>query len=290
MSTTGWRVGTSVDVAAELLERRDRVARPLGRPALALEHEAAHRLVDRGEVAVEQLLGVVRLRGDEAALAELQHRLLRGRPVAARAGDEPALVLGDRQRARRERVLAPRPGATRRPRRGARRAPRRRRCSSPCGTSSPRRSGVATTTSSQLRASGLSGFAGHEPALARRTRRTASSVSGVVALVADRDEHVAPRGWSSTSLERLHRPPAGLRGVERGAAAGEETSARREPPVRRHLRSHSGCASTPRGSAPAATVRSIPSRPWSGFRFVHRETGALPRPRRAAATSTTPST
>ena len=36
---------------------------------------------------------MVRLGRDPGALAELQHRLLRGRPVAAGARDQPALVL-----------------------------------------------------------------------------------------------------------------------------------------------------------------------------------------------------
>ena len=137
MSTTGWRVGISVTSQPSSLERRDRVARPLGGPALALEHEAPHRLVDRREVAVEELLGLVRLGGDEAALAELQQpppaqsasRARRRRRASARAR-RPG---GGRRRARPE----PRRGASRCRRRGAPRARRRRRCSSPCDTSSP---------------------------------------------------------------------------------------------------------------------------------------------------------
>ena len=41
---------------------------------------------------MQQLLGLVRLGRDVRSLAELQHRLLRGRPVAAGAGDDPPLV------------------------------------------------------------------------------------------------------------------------------------------------------------------------------------------------------
>ena len=100
MSTTGWRVGTSVDVAAEHLEGCGRLSCPLRGAALALEHEAADVLVDRGQVAVQELLGLVRLGGDVRAFAQLQRRLLRGRPVAAGAGDEPALVSRDRRRCR----------------------------------------------------------------------------------------------------------------------------------------------------------------------------------------------
>ena len=102
MSTTGWRVGTSVDVAAEDLERCDGVARALRGAPLALEHEAADVLVDRGEMAVQELLGQVRLGGDVRAFAQLQRRLLRGRPVAAGAGDQPALVRRDGEPLARE--------------------------------------------------------------------------------------------------------------------------------------------------------------------------------------------
>ena len=85
------------DVAAEQLERGGGLGGARGRAALALEHEAAHGLVDRGEVAVQELLEQVRLRRDVDALAQLQRRLLRGRPVAAGAGDHEALVLRDGQ-------------------------------------------------------------------------------------------------------------------------------------------------------------------------------------------------
>ena len=54
-------------------------------------------LVDRGEMAVQELLDPVRLGGEVRALAQLQRRLLGGRPVAAGAGDQPALVRRDGQ-------------------------------------------------------------------------------------------------------------------------------------------------------------------------------------------------
>ena len=85
-------------VAAELPERAHRVDRALGRPPLALEHEAAHRGVDRSEMAVEELLRVVRLGGDVRALAELEHGLEGRRRVAAGAGDDEAIVLGGAER------------------------------------------------------------------------------------------------------------------------------------------------------------------------------------------------
>ena len=116
MSTTGCTRRDERRLAAELAQRRGRVARALAGAALALEDVGAHRLVDRGEVAVQELLGVVRAGRDPRALAELQHRLLRGRPVAARAGDEDLRLrrhrLGERERLL-DRVREPRESSPR---------------------------------------------------------------------------------------------------------------------------------------------------------------------------------
>ena len=88
MSTTGCEVSTSVVVAAELAQRGGRAAaRSAARPSPSSTKQRT-RLVDRGEVPVQELLRLVRLGGDEGALAQLQRRLLRRRPVAARAGDQ----------------------------------------------------------------------------------------------------------------------------------------------------------------------------------------------------------
>ena len=62
MSTTGCSVGDEGRVAADLAQGAHDGAGPFGRAALALQHEDAHRLVDRRQVAVEDLLGVVRFR------------------------------------------------------------------------------------------------------------------------------------------------------------------------------------------------------------------------------------
>src|SRR5436189_155054 len=70
--------------------------RSRGRTPFALEHERADGFVDRGEMAVEELLGVVRLGGDVSSLAQLEHGLLRRGPVAPRARDEEPLVVADR--------------------------------------------------------------------------------------------------------------------------------------------------------------------------------------------------
>jgi len=50
-------------VAAELAQGSHGVGGPLGSATLALEHEAAHGVVDRGQRALEELPGVVRLGG-----------------------------------------------------------------------------------------------------------------------------------------------------------------------------------------------------------------------------------
>ena len=112
MSTTGCARRDERRLAAERLERAHRLVRALGDAPLALEHERAHRLVDRREVPVQQLLQLVRLGRNVRALAQLQHRLLRRRPVAARAGDED-LVLRRRRDLEPERLLDARPGARR---------------------------------------------------------------------------------------------------------------------------------------------------------------------------------
>ena len=80
-------------LAPDLSERAHDVSGALRRTALALEDEAANRWIDRGEVAVEELLGVVRLCGDAHALPELEHGLEDGRLVVAGADDREALVV-----------------------------------------------------------------------------------------------------------------------------------------------------------------------------------------------------
>ena len=78
----------------DLTKSLDRVSRTLPGPPLAVQDERANGVVHRGQVPVEKLLGVVGLGGDEGALAELQHSLLRRRPVAPGADDEPAVMVG----------------------------------------------------------------------------------------------------------------------------------------------------------------------------------------------------
>ena len=92
------------------------------------------------------------------------------------------------------------------------------------------------------------------------------------ALVADDDEEVGLRRREH-GLERLERLAAGLRGVERRAAAGEDDPALGEPPVADAL----GHAAEPLGlginrlSGVVAGHRSREStmREMEGYRFIH---------------------
>src|SRR5262249_40887835 len=68
--------GADGHLEAKLLEHAGELVRALGGTTLALEHERAGPRLDGGEVAVQQLLGLERLRRDARALAQLQHRLL----------------------------------------------------------------------------------------------------------------------------------------------------------------------------------------------------------------------
>ena len=203
MSTTGARSGRARLAAESRRARRPRRARARA-AALALEHEAAHALVDRGEVPVQELLRVVRLRGHGDALAQLQRRLLRGRPVAAGARRQPALVrrpAGSRSARARPR---PRPGATDVLAASAAIAATAQRVARGVAPALLD-SGAATTTWSQRSAIGPSGFAGDEP-LGRAEGPRRLERQGRVALVADEDEQVR-RGRFLDEIERLDRRP-----------------------------------------------------------------------------------
>ena len=123
--------------------------------------------------------------------------------------------------------------ATRRPRRAARRSPRPRTCSSRCGTTTarppacrrrPRRRGRrAASRPRRSRATS-----------ARRTPRAASTVSGVVPSCETHTIRSAS-GGASTASSACTAQPAGLRGVERRAAPGEDDARPvGQPPVARN--------------------------------------------------------
>ncbi len=105
MSTTGWLVGHELRLTADLGQRVHRVDGTLGGTTLSLEDEAPHRRVDGSEVAVEELLRVVRLRSDPGSLAKLQHGLERGRAVAPGSGHDESVVLRNAERIRVELAL-----------------------------------------------------------------------------------------------------------------------------------------------------------------------------------------
>ena len=234
MSTTGWLRRQQVDLAAELAQRGCRRGRPPRRHALALEDERPHRLVDRGEVAVQELLGLVGLGRDPGTLAQLQDGLVRRRQVPARTRHDEALLLPHLRQRRRERLLdrAGQPAdvlAVQRRDRGDRARVAR---------------GVAPALLDRRRADHdlvaqlgdrPVGPPGHEPPRAapgacrfERERR--------LALVGDDDEQVGVAFRPQHELECLHGISPGHGRVERGAAAGEEEPRPvGEAPVGRHL-------------------------------------------------------
>src|SRR4029453_16721969 len=81
-------------LTTELAESTHDVGRPLGSSAGPLEHEAAHRRVDRSEMAVEPLLRVVRLGGDVGPFSKLEDRLEHRRRIGGAADHRESLVLG----------------------------------------------------------------------------------------------------------------------------------------------------------------------------------------------------
>ena len=183
---------------------------------------------------MQELLEQVRLGGDVRTLAQLQRRLLRRRPIAPGAGDQQALVPGDRQPLGRRAPRRPRRAASRCRRRAAPRAPRRRRCRTPCGSSSPR--ARASRRSPRRRAP----RSARPPCRSRATSgpanaRAASSVSGVSPSWLTRTSRSAS-GGSSDELERVDAVAGRLRRVEGGPAADGDDPALRQPPVGRHLR------------------------------------------------------
>ena len=96
MSTTGWRVGMD-DVAADPFQRRCRLSGSRGcsaSPSSTKQRTLSSMAARCPCSSLEQ----VRLSGNVHAFAQLQRRLLRGGPVAPRAGDDETLVLRDRQR------------------------------------------------------------------------------------------------------------------------------------------------------------------------------------------------
>ena len=217
---------------ADRLQRRGGLTAALGRPSLTLQHERAHGPVHRREISVEELLRLVCLRGHVRALTELQHRLLRRRPVAAGSGDEPALVVGGRDRRRGERVLDD-PGQPR----GVLAVQRRDR-----RDRSRIARGVAPALLDRRRADDdlvarlgerALGLARDQPRLARPGLRGLERERRL-AFVAHAHEDVGVALRPEHELERLNRVAPRLRGVEGRTAAGEEQPRIREAAIGGH--------------------------------------------------------
>ena len=156
MSTTGWRVGTSVTSQPSSPQRGDSLGgarRPRGPRPRARSSERSRR-PRRDARAGAPRAGGPRWRRTRPRAASAPppgrsaSRVRRLRSGSARARRPAA--------ARRRAPPRPPPAARRRPRRAARRAPRPRTCRRPCGSSSPRSRASPTTTSSQSAAIGLS--------------------------------------------------------------------------------------------------------------------------------------
>ena len=207
-------------VAPELAERAHEVDGTLGGAAFPLEDEGAHGGIDRRQVPVEDLLGVVRFGGDVSALAELQNSFERRGHVSARPRDDETVVLRGAERLGVElaedvcgepaHVLALEHAAGR-DRRGVARGVAvalldRRSCDDDviCG----------------IRDRAFLGT-GDQPGLAGETTNGFERKSRP-ALVRDRDEDIGFRRVPDHDLERLRSRPARERGMERRAAAREE--------------------------------------------------------------------
>ena len=263
MSTTGCRVGTSVTSqprisSAATASRARSAARPS--PSSTKQRTcssiAARCPCRSSSVRCASAASV-------GAFAQLQRRLLRGRPVAAGAGDQPALVrrdgeplgrelCGDRVGSQRD-VLA----AQRGERRDGARVARRVAVAllEPWGADDDL---VAQRCERALR------LPGHEPL---RPGEGARRLDGQrrPALVADEDEQVG-LGRCEHRLERLDAVARGLGGVERRAAADGGVAPGRQPAIGGHSGEPVGLREDRRphlrSAVPSATRPSIPCGRW----------------------------
>ena len=184
---------------------------------------------------MQELLGLVRRRGDPGALAQLQHRLVRGRELAARAGHEEPLLVAHERQVVRKRLLdgCRQPGDV-----FAEQGSDRRHRARVARGVAPARLDLRRADDNLVAELGDRpvGASGHEPA---GTAPHASSFERErrLALVGDEHEQVGFAFRAQGELERLHGIAPGHRGVERRPAAGEEKPrVVREALVSRHLR------------------------------------------------------
>ena len=213
---------------------------------------------------MQQLLGLERLGGDPRALAQLEHRLLRGRPVAAGAGDEHAARQARAPAARRA-PPRPRTAATRCRGRAARRAPRPRRCSSRCGTTTARPAASRRSPRRERRRAARTRL----PVTSQtspRNARAASSVSAVSPSCETQTRTSASGGSSTASSACTARPPVCAAWNEvpqpvctTDAPSGSRRSVGTSPqPLR--LR-EDGCARLA-GHTPVYTIAAVTAYPW----------------------------
>ena len=204
---------------------------------------------------MQKLLELIRLGGRLHALAQLQCSLLRGRPVASRTREQPALVSRDRQPLAGELVRHGRgkPRDVLPAQRGERRD--RRTCSSRYGSNSPRpresrrrpRHTAPPGGSRPWRSRAISGL--RTPGRLDRQRRRP--------LVADQHEQIG-FARAEHELQRVVPVAACLRGVERRAAADDRDAPSGSRRSVGTWDSHSGCTAIAFRVRAPATPPSIP--------------------------------
>ena len=241
MSTPGAASGRDRPRSRAHERRRGRAAVPRRRRSPRGRTRAPTRR--RGEVAVQQLLRLVRLGRDPGALAQLQHRLLRGRRAPAPRPPRGALLSSLRAAAQRA-PPRPRAGASRCPRRAAPRSRRRRRVARGVAPARLDLRRADDDLVAQGRRAAVS-LPGDEPARPRHAR-AASSVSAVSPSW-ETPTSRSRRPPAATSSSAWTASPAGHGRVERRAAPGvEQTRAVGEASVGRDLRQPLGWAATAR--------------------------------------------
>jgi predicted Zn-dependent peptidase len=204
----------------------------MGGAALSFEHERAHALVDGCEIAVEELLGLVRLGRDVGTLAELEGGLLDRRQVARRSSHEPTLVLRDRKALPRQRRVD-----RRREPRYVLAGERGDRCH---GGRVARR--VAPALLDLRRADHNLVARTGQGAVRRGRQQPRLTPPGPGCLergdrgpfVAYADQHVRVAVGPEGQLEGLHRLSPSLGGMEGCPAPREEEASGRKPPVGAH--------------------------------------------------------
>ncbi len=207
-------------LAAKLAECLHDIGGALSGASFSFEHETADRLVDRCEVPMEELLGVVCLRGNVCALAKLEDGFEHGRNIPSRPRDDEPLVLRRTECAGRQlacyRVREPADVLT------------SKRATSCDGARVAHGMAVALLDFRRRDDDVICDARDRTVRSARDQPRLAlEPLDGLkrerrFAFVTHRDEHVCGRRVTQYELQRLCRRPAGESRVVGGAAAGGE--------------------------------------------------------------------